>query len=238
MFVGLLLEKIADAKKEKYAPPFFKPLHWLSILGWIILMGGIVVEIADACWTAHEINNAKNAPRNAPISDMSATAILLIKGTDFNALTNWDARWIARMTLCEKDITSGLELSMLTSQRFDILSADNFLKDEPLFVVGPKSLDVATPCGIRFRSFNFRALHGRETQVKAIDDVNLLRMDINFLPQRIEIAGGSVELVVNNIQKRFLIFPQIETNSLDGSPGHPYIVYATNADESVLYPKK
>lgn len=242
VFIGLLLEKTSEWLDERFIPGGYKPHKTMGDVGWTILMVGILAEMVIGCALAakdeQDINAAKNAARNAPISDMSATAVLLIKGKDFNALTNWDARWIARMTLCEKDITSGLELSMLTSQRFDILSAENFLKDEPLFVIEPQSMDVAMPCGIRFRSFNFRALHGRETPVKAIDDVNSLRMDINFLPRGTEIDGGAVDLVANNIQKRFVIFPQMDTNLEDGTPGHPYIVYATNADESVLYLKK
>jgi hypothetical protein len=84
---------------------------------------------------------------------------------------------------------------------------------------------------MRFRSFNFRELHGFGivTPAREIDEVNLLRMDINFLPQGTEIVGGRVDLVINDVlKKQFLIFPQIDTNPADGSVGHPYIVIATN----------
>jgi hypothetical protein len=94
---------------------------------------------------------------------------------------------------------------------------------------------VGTPCGLRFRSFNFRALNNLEKSAKSIDNVSLLRMDLNFLPAGSEISGGLVTLTVNDsIKKRFMILPQIDTNEPDGRVGHPYIVFATNFDQTIM----
>jgi len=83
VFIGLLLEKIAEARKQKYAPSFFNPLHWLATLGWTILMAGIVIEIADAGWTAHEINknNATNQPINTDAEITFGTCSIIFNGT-------------------------------------------------------------------------------------------------------------------------------------------------------------
>ena len=82
--------------------------------------------------------------------------------------------------------------------------------------------------GIRFNSFDFRAFAGEETPVRGIDAVNVLRMDLNFLPAGTQVTGGGVELIVNDIHIMFKVTPQVDTNAPDGRPGFPYMVLATN----------
>jgi len=226
VFCGLWMEKKAG-KKEYLNVDDFRSQKLKAERGWQILMLGIGLEIvtAFALTVRGELemkqtrtNVANIDPRNANISDMSASAILFVKGRDFNDLTNWDARRVARMTLCKNDVSR--------SQNFDTLNADNFTKKDFIVLIG--GFSDSREYGIRFHSFNFNAARGVETPVKAIDDVNLLRMDINFLPHGAEISGGAVELVVNNIHKMFNVFPQADTNPPDGTPGYPYMVIATN----------
>jgi hypothetical protein len=78
---------------------------------------------------------------------------------------------------------------------------------------------------------------GFERPVKEIDNVHWVRMDINFLPNGVKISDGAIELVANNFHKFFHIFPQCDTNIPDGtiqngSQIFPYMIYATNFDES------
>lgn len=163
-------------------------------------------------------NIAQIDPRNATISEMSATAILIVKGTEFNDLTNWDSRRVARITLCQNDIRH--------IPNFDPLDADKFTRNDHKNMFDRENRQY----GIRFNSFPFMAAMGVENPVKTIDDVNLLRLDVNFLPPESEISGGGVILRVNNSQKMFQFLPQIDTNPPDGRPGFPYMVLATNLD--------
>jgi hypothetical protein len=237
IFIGLVMEKVFNKPMYRNMVDFKKSKSRKSF-GESLVIWGVGFEIISAIVLAvrGEIENKRLDPRNQPISDISATAILLINPPDFIVLTNWDARWIARMTLGINDTPKPQTINLSSPQHFDTLDADNFVKDESSFVLGPGSnITIATPVGIRFRSFNFRALRGWSVPAKSIDDVNLLRLDLNFLPHGSEIAGGSIELIVNNnIQKQFIVFPQTDTNSEDGSPGHPYTVVATNFDKTVF----
>jgi hypothetical protein len=153
-------------------------------------------------------------PTNADISDISAFAHLCVKGRSFSDdVPHWGARWVARMMLCEND---------LSGSRFDILVADNFttsidaLGDDRLYK-------------IRFYAENINEASGFKTPVRDIDGVKLLRMDVKFLTNKSEVFNGAVELIVNNnIRKQFQILPKTNTDPLVGTPGFPYTIVATN----------
>jgi hypothetical protein len=166
-------------------------------------------------------NLAKIDPRNANISDMSATAILMVMGTNFNDLTPVDSTRVAKITLLKNE-SIGV--------RLDTLRAENFTHNDFTVLFGVRD---RREYGIRFHSFNFNAANGIENPVKTIDDVHIVRMDLSFLPRDTEIAGGVVELVVNNEKKMFEIPRQNDTNSnMGGMPGFPCFVIATNGVES------
>ena len=141
-FLGLWMEKEADEEdKKEHLSNFIGDKRVTKIkseIGWCILMVGIFIEVITAGgFAAYDaVENAKMNPRNQPIADMSATAMLLVKGADFNATTNWDSRWVARMTLCKNDITLLQQPGLATSQDFDTLDAESFVKDEGMFVIG------------------------------------------------------------------------------------------------------
>jgi hypothetical protein len=117
----------------------------------------------------------------------------------------------------------------------DVLTANNFSRNDIVFVFGNRD---RREYGIRFNSRNIDAAEGVEHPVKSLDDVNLVRLELIFLPHDAEIVGGSVELIVNNnIRKMFQILPQDVTNSPFGFPvnspssgtaDEAYTVYATN----------
>ena len=165
-------------------------------------------------------NVAKIDPGNAPISGMSATAILIVMGTDFNDLPNRDMHGnVASISLWNNDTTAA---------PLDSLNADSFTHNDFLVLIGNPNASNSREYGIRFRSFNFRAFNGMETPVKAIDDVRLLRMEVYFLPQGSKIAAGGFDLVVNNTHKLF----QIDTNRSEfANAGLPYLIVATNVDQ-------
>ena len=167
-------------------------------------------------------NVVKNDPRNANISDMSATSILIVKGEVFNDLTNDDSGRVAKMTLWKNE---------KLGTTLDALLANNFTRnDDPRPLFGYMGF---REYGIRLHSFNFNAANGFEYPVKMIDEVHIVHIVLNFLPRDSEIAGGRVELVVNNDHKMFTIPRQNDTNSdLGWEPGFPCCVIATNGVQS------
>ena len=79
VIVGLAIEKFADWLNERYLGPPPKPHSWVGNIGWLFLMAGIAIEIADADWTTHEISRAKEvAARNDPLNQPAQSAQVLI----------------------------------------------------------------------------------------------------------------------------------------------------------------
>ena len=200
--------------------------------GQIWVMGGVGIEVALAIAVSihgvcKQFKTDKaieaNDPRSQPISDMSATVVLLVMGRDFNDMTNWDSRRVARLTLWKNE---------KTQMTLDALDAESFTRNNLMILVGNPNASNSREYGIRFRSLNFIAFSDSEPPVKSIDDAQIARLEINFLPRGEKIAGGGIDLVVNNVRKQFRIFPQSDTNFPDGMPGVPYIVIATNISES------
>lgn len=225
VFGGLVMEKMADWMDERFLGGW-RAHRKLCEAGWIVLMIGIAIEIADAGFAANDGWQTrqiaiKNDPRNARISYMYATAFLQVKGRQFNDLTNWNPDRVALITLCKND------LKHIPS--FDWLEADTYRKGtyHNMFDVEGRGY------AIRFQSWGFIPGMGFDSQIKDLDDINLLQMEVNFLPRGAEITGGGVELVANNLHKVFTILPQIDTNFPDGTPGCPYKVLATNWDKEM-----
>jgi hypothetical protein len=83
VFVGLLIEKIAELKTEKHIPSFIESHKWLENLGWVFLMIGILVEIGVGFAVARkdekDIDAAKYAWRSQRIYAFEATAILIVR---------------------------------------------------------------------------------------------------------------------------------------------------------------
>lgn len=223
VLIGLLLEKIAEWKNEKFSAPFLKPAKCLGEIGWVILMLGISAEIvvgfALAWKDEQDINAAKNAERNAPISVMTATAFLIVAPTNISELTNLVSGREARLTTWKNE-RLGTPLETLNAKNDDI-------NEFPLhFVFG-------TPLGkiyrMQFSSPNFNTAAGIEYPVKILDDIHIVHIDLNFLPRDAEIVDGSVELVLNSEHKMFEFPRQNDTNSgLATYLGFPCFAIATN----------
>ena len=206
VLVGLVMEKFFEKPKYRSVTDFRKSKSRKGFGEWLVIIG-VGVEIVSAIVLAlrGEIENkhitteqAALEPTNQPISDMSATAILIVMGTHFNDLTNWDARRVARMTLWKDENTM---------MPMDSLNAETFTRNDFMVLTGNPNISNSREYGIRFRSFNFLAFNGGEPLVKAIDEAKFARLEINFLPRGEKIAAGGVDLVVNNTHKMFQILP-------------------------------
>jgi len=223
VFIGLLLEKIADWMNERFIPQGYKPHKMLENFGWTILMFGISAEIvvgfALAAKDERDINNAKNAERNAPISVMTATAFLIIAPTNIAELTNLVSGREARLTTW-KDERWGTSLETLIAEGNDI-------NEYPIrFVFGTSRGKIYR---MQFSSPNFNTAEGVEYPVKILDDIHIVHIDLNFLPRDAEIVDGSVELVLNSEHKMFEFPRQNDTNStLSSEYGFPCTGIATN----------
>src|SRR5208282_5658559 len=219
VFWGLALEKcsekeqdsdVADLRSSKAKAKLGEKLvRWGVFAETVLAFILAISEGLNAIKTANVI--AKSDPRNANISDMSATAILIVMGTGFNDPTNKDIHGrVATMTLWNNDKEAA---------PVDSLNSDSFTRNDFSVLWGNPNSSNSREYGVRFHSFNFRAFNGLETPVKAIDDVRFARMDIYFLPHGSVIAAGGVDLVVNNTHRLF----QIDTNRSDfKNPGPPY----------------
>ena len=94
--VGLIVEKLAEKIDERFSGGY-KAHGCLEWFGWGLLMFGIFIEIADAGWTASEINRGKrqqvqqanqllsvsnsaamNSPFNSPISSVKGDAFIIV----------------------------------------------------------------------------------------------------------------------------------------------------------------
>jgi hypothetical protein len=122
VFAGLLLEKIAEWKNEKFGPPFFKPHKFMGECGWWILMFGIAAEIVVAVWSANDAWQTrqmaiKNDPVNLPIKSMAVAARLLILA---NNSPDSEVRELAifggRLDILDK---SGNRIAALDCKEFD-----------------------------------------------------------------------------------------------------------------------
>jgi len=198
-------------------------LNLVPIEGWffVLLMAGLAVELFGSA-KAMLLSDAENRelrrelaavdPRNANVSDLSATALLTVMGRTFNDLTNRDIKGrVAKMTLWNVDKKAA---------PFDILSAENFTPNEVWDLVGNDRI-----YGIRFHSFNFMSYMGQDTKVMAIDDLGSVRMEITFLATNSKIITGGVIVTVNNTNIQF----QIDTNASGLEPGsQEFLVIATN----------
>jgi hypothetical protein len=221
VLIGLWLEK--GKEKEWFSnSEDFRRQKSKATIGWWVLMGGIFAEVlfgfALAAKDEHDIDAAKNAALTAPISTMSATVVLIVMGTEFNDLTNLSSQ-VARMYLWK---------DKKTPARLDDLKAENFTRNDFKILFGNPNASNSREYGIWFRSFNFMAFDGIENPVKAINDVKIIRMEINFLPHGVKIAGGGVDLVANNVHKLFQIFPQTDLDSPGVNPSFPGFITATN----------
>ena len=80
---GLIIEKFSEWLDERFFGEY-KAHKKLEHLGWLILMLGIFIEIADAGWTAHGVRKAETKVASLEIKTMPP--VLRFKREDFEKL--------------------------------------------------------------------------------------------------------------------------------------------------------
>jgi hypothetical protein len=106
VFFGLIFEKTADWMDERFLGEWKSHKTFWNV-GWVILMVGIAIEIADAGFAANEGWQTrqiaiKNNPLNQPVVNVAATLELSINATQ--ELTTNLCAWLM---LCDESNTSG-----------------------------------------------------------------------------------------------------------------------------------
>lgn len=244
VIIGLLLEDIPDWRWFKWSKDDSRR-HTIGRAAIYVIVVGILIESVQTILLdvqaanarlettklekqiAETASNVANLdPLNQAISDMSAVVFIKVKGGKFNELTNSSSSAVATMMLCESNI-----MGSTFSPGF--LVANNFEKG----FMGPYP-DSPRAYSIRFHSEdmgNWLGL-GIETPVTAIDCINVLRMDLSFLPKNSEILDGSTATIIINsgVQKAFQIPSQKGSDpSWDGE-----VIFATNPSPATIIHKQ
>jgi hypothetical protein len=217
------MEKISDWMNEKFLAPPYKPHKMLGEWGWILLMIGIFVEIADAGMTAIDAWQAN--PLNRPISSVYAVASFEVES---NSVRN--------LPLNAPNQIGGLCLLALLRDNSVLLTLDG------------KSCDVLPLdgkhflCIIKFgdSSINSWAMPMAESGERARDligEINGFEMIPLCLTEHAKIFGGKVKLVFNGSVRNELQIPATEVSSFDGGRGWKIrIKINTTTDSAIANP--
>lgn len=199
--LGLIMERFSEWLDEKFLGGY-KAHKKLDVWGWRILMFGICIEIADAGLTAQSLNRLD--PKNLPVLNINAFAVLRVKGTEFPDLTQWDSSALstnwgskrATLTFCGNAPNSILS-SMPSMIADDFGTGTGFSNSREYFLnFHMESVSAAIYLPLQSASKSFGA-------------ANFISLDVKFLPPQSEILGGYAFVVVNNsLGKLFRIYPQ------------------------------
>ena len=242
VFIGLIFEKLAEWMDERFLGEWSAHKKFGEV-GWIILMIGIAIEIADAGFAANESWQTrqiaiKNAPANQLISDISATVQFRVNKTDFVELPRYG------------DLTRAADLWLIEPPTADVVAANGgrFNGDTMWDLMAGTDLPIlSTEHSISyseqkgeqkyFMQFRFDevwaelGLQKMKKRVNELNRVNVLRISVKYLPHDLEIIDGSVKLVVNDsVLKTFQIPRQKNNRESDGvdiySNTTPFIILA------------
>ncbi len=243
VFLGLWLEGPPGTGETSDAEA--KRLHRVrEKRGWKILMLGIAVEILVAGlfavregWQAREtgLQIAKNDPLVQPIADVSAIALIKVKGgnfeeVDMKALFHGAISWSAYMTMVNSNReTTAFSLGgVLVANGFSkMFSGTNF-----------SATGMDRMYSMRFHLEDLGMIQGNR-KARDINEVSGISICTMFLPTNVTILGGQVKLVINSeVQRTF----DIQTNaSWVENPlapsGAGYMLFATNHTAAAVLPK-
>jgi hypothetical protein len=222
VFAGLWMEhRNPDAIFSNMAA--MRRFEWRSQWGWRVLMLGIAVETAVAGWSA--LDEWKNNPLNRPISDISAVAIIELKGSGIkevipNEQPPWDAWFLLRDSYTN---STDFNAVMLISDGFSKIFAFTAERGNN------------TQYSLRFHMEDL-GMNPSKKMAKAIKNIKSLSLNILFLPTNSEVTWGRVTLLVNSqVQQTFEIPHQENLHSM--FPGMSGImVFATNAPADKVIP--
>jgi hypothetical protein len=221
VFVGLLLEKIAERGNDKHSPPFLKPYNRIGECGWKILMAGIVIEIAVAGISAKvdlETRQMaiKNDPLNQPITSMSASIKLW---TTVATSTNRTGRPPAfpfpkktrSLDVDGSTVTLDCFTPWLKNGKYVSFSHFSLVADD--FAIVPTESMQGAVVLIQFhprpakRIEETAAGFGGE-KVGVVNEINRFDLYVSWTLKDGIIYGGTLTLVANSTSRDFLIPPQ------------------------------
>lgn len=186
-------------------------------------MLGIAIETAVAGWSAFD--EWENNPLNRPISDISAVAIIELKGGGIQEIIpNAQPPWYA-WCLLRDSYTNSSDFNAV------MLISDGFSK-MPAFTTERGN---NTQYSLRFHMEDI-GMNPSKKKAKAIKGIKFLTLNTLFLPTNSEVTWGRVTILVNSeIQKSFEI-PHQE-NLRPEFPGMSGIaIFATNAPAAKVIP--
>ena len=234
VIIGVVIEGVEHFKKFSKKEQVRK-LH-IEKIGWLILVAGLAMEFLGD-HAAKRISNRENArlhdeatraqqaageaneraakleaanlvvksklvtidPLNQPVSDMSAIVSFKVKGSNGMERAPFGSPHVAWLMLCDTNIAYSM---------FNVLVADSFI---------PVNHPLADNCREYIMQFHLETIGAatgleqkiRVKAIEAIENANMLRIDVKFLPIDSEILGGSVRVIINAaVPKEFLIPPQ------------------------------
>ena len=197
---GLVIEEIADLLNERFLGGY-KPHSSLRLFGWWMLMFGILIEVADAGWTAHEIslttaNFNRIDPANLPVLNMNAFVKLRVKGNLFPDLTKWDSIPIST-NWGSKSATATLSGNIPSMISDDFGIGTGFPDSREYFL------------NFHMESVSAAMALPMQPALKSFSAANSISIDVRFLPPQSDIIDGYAFVVVNNsLWKLFRIYPQ------------------------------
>jgi hypothetical protein len=228
VFFGLVLEQLSETKLfENIA--WFRAWKRIKFWGELAVLTGVFIEVIVAGVTA--IQEWQNNPMSGNVSEMSAFVYVEVKAQPPPAHVGFIGGNVGMMLLC--DDTPNCANGVISHGLMFPLYADNFNS-------GPAARTNASvnpywSYSLQFHSEGTAAFVVSKVgiPVKQINNVKVLRMNLNFLPTNSEIVNGIAELVVNGrVHKMFTIFPQEVGDLKDTSVDFQNVIIATNSDQT------
>ena len=248
VFIGLVMEKTAEHRDDKYSPPFLKPSKRLGECGWTVLMVGIVLEVCVACWSANvdwqtRLMAIKNDPLNQPIVDVSAILILDVKGTNlFRPSPDFPRNSNSSISFYETNIyyygtngiraATGLDLAATDARAYPHMVWGHLASPLPNFYgYALKFERITMPFG-EYNDLNTTndMIPQTPTVREVITKFKILQLYIDFIPKNAELFKGYASVFINGVRQNFVISQMTTDKELSElNPGSPGIfLYATN----------
>jgi hypothetical protein len=223
VFVGLVMEKIAEHGDDKYSPPFLKPYKRLGKWGWIVLMIGIVLEVGVAGWSASvdwqtRQMAIKNDPLDQPIADVTAIVILDVKGTNlFRPSPDFPRNSYSIISFYETNIyyygtngiraDTGLDLAATDARAYPHLVRGNLTSRAPNFYGYALKFERVT---MPFGEYNDLTttndmIPPTPTVREVITKFKIIQIYIDFIPKNSELFKGYARVFINGIRQDYLI---------------------------------
>lgn len=240
VFVGLLMEKLWAKKSYKNTCDFKWSKRMVEVGAWLVI-AGIVFEIGVAVWTASDAWETrqmaiKNDPNNLPVSDISATVVVKLEGTNFERINEtFDLRLDNWVTLLDnKTNVPTLNLGNMGSlMAEDVLPFINSnFQDRSVVSHGYVMKYVENPLNAFDTETQLPIPEHRPVAKYVLEKVRFLRIIPSFIPKNTQVIGGEAWLTINGtLRRKFIIYRQgMDTNFQEWNPNFKSLVFlATNS---------